>query len=635
MRQVLAIASREFVERKLVIAAGGVLAVMTLFTPFLPGVEGFTKGDIIGIASGWVSMMILFVGALVMGMTSINGDLSERRLGFYFARPVSGLAIWLGKVTGTLAVVIVTAAIAFLPAGVDGFSSILEIEAFGVFVFAWTLVGFFFFGHVTACFARVRSIWILLDFAGLFVLVAGVVTLFKVYVRTVSIDYLGPFILDAAGLSIQILIGLAVIASATGVILGRVDPTRVHRWTSTALWTLVASGLLVAWIAATWIAAATPRDVRAGTRTVEPVGREGEWIGVSGFARAGLYQEFVMNPAGRHLALGSKFGLVASASRFVAIEPDPGFRFRRAANMIFDGTIVYADLDGDLEWQRTKIDVEGMGPWGVQPALSKEGTRLAIPTESGLAVYSLPDETMLRAVAFDLSDTSWYARMFFVDDDRLRILKTSKRTSSLDDAGRSVSLTEVFDVTISSGRQISRASFEATSFVVDPSGQVVVVKTGNERRVIDLETGLTTGTFESKAHWGLVRWLADGRLAISEDVGPGAGRSLRVVTREGEEIARLDFPDAEMLRLGYEPRPGVLMATAGPMTSLDSCRERRLLEIDLKAGTSREVGRGLTTLFGWTSEVPQGSTAARTFATCDGRVVRFDQSLAGSKTVLD
>jgi hypothetical protein len=630
MRQVLAVAAREFVERRLVIASGAVLAVLILFTPLLPGVGGFSRGDIVGVASGWVSVMILLVGALIMGMTSINGDLTERRLGFYFSRPMSGFAIWLGKVAGTLAVVFVTAAITFLPAAADGFSSLLELEPARVVVFASTLVALFFFGHVAACSARVRSIWILLDIAGLFVLVVGIVTLFRSLFRLLPIDRLGEtgkFILNTAVWSFQALVGMAVAASAAGFILGRVDRMRVHRWTSIALWTLVGSGLLAAWIALSWISAATPRDIRSGARLVHPEGGEGEWISISGKMRSGLDQEFVMNHEGRHLTMGSRVGLMASASRLVAIEPVPAYRFKTTPNTISGGTIVVADLDGELEWRRTKIDVEAVRAWGTRAALSRGGSRLAISTESGLAIYSLPDETMVRAVAVDLTDT----RMLFVDDDRLRIFRRMRSSGESD--GDAISKTEVLDVVISSGRQERRLSFDGASFAASASGHTILTRHGNERRVIDVESGLTIGAFESNAHLGSVRWLSDGTLAVPDDVVSGDGKVLRVVTREGDEVRRFELPDVEWLRLGHEPRPGVLMAMAVPAMNPDDCRERRLLEIDLESGVTREAGRGMTTLWSLSNDVPPGSSAARSFVYCDGRLVRYDPGLERSEAV--
>jgi hypothetical protein len=93
------------------------------------------------------------------------------------------------------------------------------------------------------------------------------------------------------------------------------------------------------------------------------------------------------------------------------------------------------------------------------------------------------------------------------------------------------------------------------------------------------------------------------------------------------------LPDVEWLRIGHEPRRGVLMATAVPAMNPDDCRERRLLEIDLESGVTREAGRGMTTLWSLSNDVPPGSSAARSFVYCDGRLVRYDPGLERSEAV--
>jgi hypothetical protein len=627
MRQVLAIAEREFVERKLVLAAGTVLAVLTLFTPWLPGVEGFTKGDVIGLASTGVSLTVLFIGALVMGMTSINADLSERRLGFYFSRPISGLEIWLGKVAGTLAVVIVTAFITFLPAATGDLKAILETEPRWIAFFAWCVLGVFFVGHVTACAARVRSVWLLLDFAGVFLLVASGWAMFRFYYGILPLDALGRFIATASLWAIVAAILIAMLASALGVLSGSVEPGRVHLWTSLALWTLTAIVLAGVWAFSIWISRAEPTEMRLTSSDVwYPGGSDGAWMAVSDRSRGGVPQSFALRDGDHFLRLGSREPIFLSETRAIASQPEVVFRFRPDRYLTTE-TIALADPSSGGGWAETKISYDVRGP---RPDVSPSGNRVAVVDKGTVAVYSLPDEKMLRAISLDLGRGDTVAML---DDERVMV-RFRERTGQNRFAERYRYELMIFHV--ASGSRQSAVAFEGSGFVMAPDGRHALVKNGVEQRIIDLEDGTALGSFESPSSVYATRWMSSGEIAIPEFVD--GQRSMRLVNRSGEETERIDLglDRDHFFWLGREPRPGVLTAVTAPSSAIGNnrCSGRTLLEIDIAGGRVREVEQGVSLIWSYNRNIPVGSPATRTFYDCDGRIVRYDENLETREVVL-
>ena len=56
----------------------------------------------------------------MLGSTIVGRDLSDRRLGFYFSRPLRGWTIFLGKLGGVLAVALGSTALVLTPSVVAG-----------------------------------------------------------------------------------------------------------------------------------------------------------------------------------------------------------------------------------------------------------------------------------------------------------------------------------------------------------------------------------------------------------------------------------------------------------------------------------------------------------------------------------
>ncbi|HEX3581241.1 MAG TPA: hypothetical protein VH087_05740, partial [Thermoanaerobaculia bacterium] len=111
MTYVLAIARREIEERAFVFVAAIAIALVSpiaLLTPY--GSLGDRKSVVV-ILAFVLAVAFTWGLALILGATVVGRELSERRLSFYFTRPVSGSAIWFGKLIAAIALLIASFAI--------------------------------------------------------------------------------------------------------------------------------------------------------------------------------------------------------------------------------------------------------------------------------------------------------------------------------------------------------------------------------------------------------------------------------------------------------------------------------------------------------------------------------------------
>jgi hypothetical protein len=222
-----------------------------------------------------VSQLIAFL----VGVQLFGEDLGSGRLSFFFARPVSSLAIWGAKVAGSLVFVLLVQVLMMAPMllawpyawDFGGVTRILAQLSPGPLEFAIVSATLLAGGAVTGVVGRARSRWLALDFVAV-VAVAAAITDAMLFVdgTTTRINALGfhsqsspPALrrhiwelmevydhrLDAllwAGVGVA-LIAFAL-ATAAGIVSGRVSARRAHVAASITLWSIAvpsAAGLLL------------------------------------------------------------------------------------------------------------------------------------------------------------------------------------------------------------------------------------------------------------------------------------------------------------------------------------------------------------------------------------------------------
>src|SRR4029077_12545575 len=122
MRGFAAVFEREFYERRLLWVVALVLSLVPVVLPLMPGllpggasVEDLRSGLAFGLAALLAALLALFLGT-----SMIASDLAERRLRFYFARPLTGWTLWAGKLTACLTLVLGAGLLVLIPAALLG-----------------------------------------------------------------------------------------------------------------------------------------------------------------------------------------------------------------------------------------------------------------------------------------------------------------------------------------------------------------------------------------------------------------------------------------------------------------------------------------------------------------------------------
>src|ERR1035437_1929840 len=97
MRGTVAVAAREVSERKLVLFGALLMGVIPLAIPLLPGLGGPQARDVRFITALFLSLTIFVAFPIVFGATVLVSEITQKRIAFYFSRPLSAASIWAGK----------------------------------------------------------------------------------------------------------------------------------------------------------------------------------------------------------------------------------------------------------------------------------------------------------------------------------------------------------------------------------------------------------------------------------------------------------------------------------------------------------------------------------------------------------
>src|SRR5688572_176096 len=289
------VAAREVSARRTLLAAAVVVAA-------LPFVVGAAYGPN---AQETVAMLLCtsfpFAIAVGTGASMLSREIGERRLGFYFSRPIGVGSLWAGKVIGAVGVVVASFALMLLPilasvpirhispdAGLSRALGLAFLVLLSVFVMA--------IAHTGASMFRARSPWFVADIA----LAAALATACVLVVR--GLMEAGAFLPALRmGPALPIIFGLFLLALLGGALaqlaVGRTDARRGHFALSATVWIslLVVVAGLATW--QRWVLGGTP--AHAGgvgyPLLVSPAGDGIFFRGLTG--RAGFVPFYLMDAA--------------------------------------------------------------------------------------------------------------------------------------------------------------------------------------------------------------------------------------------------------------------------------------------------------------------------------------------------
>lgn len=402
MNQTIAIARREIWEKSFVFIAAAALAIVACIMPFVPGVQS-NRREVVAIAATVCAIGLALGMSLMLGASVIGRELTDRRLSFYFAKPISAPAIWFGKLIACAVLIAGAFAIAIAPAIVaTGDTPLGGAWPFPI-VLASVATALFFLAHVIGTIARSRSPWALADFVAL--------TLFGLAGWMIAQP-----LLNASALQMLTLVGkiaswllfVAVLAAgAWQLSMGRTDRQQSHRALSFFLWPAVAAVLVFCGLMVWWVVTPKPSDM---TQIHTAMAGNDEWAIVGGPARHRLdYRpSFLVNT---HSGAYQRLGGGVIDARFTS-----GGKLliaRRVHNVSGPIELFRRDLASGAPEVSTGLIVPR---WSFPVSVSDDGTRVAYTSAGVLSVYEMTTHHSLGSFRIPA-----VRRAVFVTPDLLRV----------------------------------------------------------------------------------------------------------------------------------------------------------------------------------------------------------------------
>jgi hypothetical protein len=593
-----AIFRREVSDRRDLLLVALAAAAIAWLMPLLPGLQSYDPVDVRDVSSSTLALALGWGIAIGLGATVFGSDLSAGRFGFYFARPVRGLAVWCGRSAAALMLVLAAETLIVLPSllihgndglnlGVDG-GWLLAIAFFGVPVML------FLAAHTASIMLRARTAWLFLDLIG--IVAAGFV----------AWETLRPFLWIGAeialwviggALFIALLLALAI-AGTVGTVTGRCDLRRTHGALSLTLWSVLAVTMGAVAAYGGWLRGFEPRDVdRVEVLSVSPTG---EWVEVFGWApgRLDVRRRFLISTSdGRWL--------VNPDQRSWHMRDQGLWFFRRRVwgwnPMMFstDGSraawlgagrggepraLRYVALDGvEMEAVSTKMLLEP----GTTFELSPDGAQVAVMEEGTLSIYELAGERLLTAVR--LPENLRGSTMFFLDVDMIRLYGRSPERE-----GRLIRIAEVrvpSGEILRTGEVAGPPDYFWTAF--DSGVETMVIgwrAEGPDHGVRDMRNA-RNGEFICSLTGGVPRLLSNFRTATLREEDDGRAW-LIVESLDGANHVEYDLGIGVEAKLCGEALPGELMVLRLVDPAVRS-EGRRADLIDLETGSWRSVATGV------------------------------------------
>lgn len=529
MNGTLTIAARELRERSFVLVTAAMISLTPFIAALLPHRGGTGTRSVI-IVIGAIATAGLTLGlAIVLGGSIVGRELSERRLSFYFSKPVPASAIWFGKLAGAFAMIVLCFAITFLPSFLAAHGEWRSTWGFSLAGASAALLGLAAYlllaSHALTTMVRSRSPLIALDLA----LLAGFAALAWMIVRPLMLNGAVNLLAFVAG-SILLMVPVSVLAGGVWQLSrGRTDIRRSHRELSRFFW--IAMGIVIAAAAGyvAWIFSAGPRDLKIEQTTSNAAA---DWIGITGRAlhRGDYDPTFLVDlrsgksirvPGARYLARGE---FTHRGDAVVTVTQSVGLQGR--------GEVHVRRLDPPYAEESTGI---ATSLWS-RVVLSDDLKRAAIYDGHILSVHDLAAKALLASVLVPFGDNG---DVFFPSDDIVRLYARGSRGSNthavpletriyeLDVKRRQ--LTQTGLVSAVAKAMITRVSADGSTLVVSEFGG----SQGRRVRLADARTGAERGVVEGHAPYSVTALASGGIAFVSSNDGKAY---LRIADARGSAV---------------------------------------------------------------------------------------------------
>ena len=567
MSRALVIASREIRERGRLFIVAAALATVPFLVLLAPSARRDSATAISAIG-GFLALALALGVAVAFGTSTVSGEMAQRRLAFYFSRPISPAALWSGKAVAAVLTSLACFAIVALPSLVATGSAWRSLWVSGGRLAGMLVLGtvvLFLISHVLGTLTRSRSALIAIDFVASLVAVGATLMIARPII-------MGGGGTVAARLLTTISVALLVILAAAPVwqlSRGRDDLRRSHAALSQAIWVPLAIVLLVAAIFVAWFVGVAPRDLAEVRHIDQPA--SGNAFVLSGAAprRGDFTSTFIVDG-------DSSFERTGWPSWW-------GSRFSRDGRYLAwfqPSSFLTPGHDFDLYMRRLDQPGAKAAPTGLHVfrhasfVLSDDGSRVAIADRELLSVFELPSRKLLasaRGLAVTGSGSMWFA-----SNDLLRVVESDTR--------KGVRPLKIYELDIPSkkfsktGETQLPMKYPAVSASADSSRMLV----RGASVIIDGRTAQTVATLPLKTGNGFGSlMLHDGSVAVLERVGPGRTR-LHLFDRNGAPVRVITLPmNAGWISGEAGDRRLLVSGSDGPNTPR---RKWRVYVIDLARG---------------------------------------------------
>lgn len=519
MNATVAVFTRELKERSRIFLIAAALAVIPFIAASVPAARG-QRTTAIAAVGGYLSIIYALAIAVGLGTSVIGRELGQKKLSYYFSKPITPTALWSGKAVAALVTIFVAFAIIGVPAYLastrEAWWSAWKNEGRPLMV--WVTIAcvvLFLLSHAIGTVIRSRSALIALDFLALM----AVVFIAFLLLRPLAFGGAMKAATNIAKIAGGTLLATLAIAPVWQLARGRTDARRGHAALSMFIWSV--AGILVVVFSAyvLWIVSAPLSSItQFGLVQQSP---SGEWVLISGESSRGEYYlaSLVNTRTGEQVKtkLGpwwreavSRDGSMLATTSLYGLDPhEPSIELR-------------VEQFGKHTHDAVQIPVKGFAGYELSP----DGSRVAVADGGTLSVYDSANGRLVMAVR--APDLTW---MYFVSPALLRIMRSS----------------DIYELDVPR-RTMTRTGSLSTKDYLSVSGDGSRVYLRKEARLYDARTGALIAELPKPDSMLAGAIMDDGRVAII------AKSVLHLFDRDGRELKTIALPN--LTRAGIRVQMG-------------------------------------------------------------------------------
>lgn len=509
LKSLLTVAFSEIKGRSSLLAASLVMSIFPFLFCFLGKTLNLTSNyDDIGLVAYGVMTCCALGFSLMVGSSILGNDLSNRRMSFYFVRPLSSLTVWGGKILGALGLVLTSSLITVLPSLILFTSSVKQFFTLDMLVnYASISIFFLGLGLVAGIVFRSRSFVLGLDLAltPITIVLGGLV-----FLRAATY-YMGGYSLQQIGFSrnfdpiaiIISLIGLTmIIGSGVGLVVGRTDIKQVHRALSVTLWGLLSFVVLSGFSFSQWIVSASPKDI---TRVSESSVLPGEkWMIFCGtvWGRGNYTPTFLLN-----LKTQKYINLSDDTRTYVSDNGSKAIWLEQKGILSREFQLVKINLNNeDAKPIYTNISFPQPGQW----QLSQDGSLAVTARQNLVTVFDVNQDKEIATINISEVKNSWPDKMIFLSHDKIRLYyKSMEKTNSV---------INIYDLDVTNKKATLEGKFVSAGYYawqVTENGERILLYEGKE--ILNGKTGeLITKLPADKESSVTAKFINENQVAIVE-----------------------------------------------------------------------------------------------------------------------